>query len=112
MDPSQFWIRFVLAVLVTWRICHLLATEDGPGDVVARLRLRLGASRFGQFIDCFGCLSIWVAIPPAFFVAEGPLDLVMVWLALSGAALLLERMSPEPLVIERVPEASTGDFGQ
>jgi hypothetical protein len=110
MDPSQFWIRFVLAVLVTWRICHFMASEDGPGDVVVRFRQWLGGSRFGQLIDCFGCLSIWVAIPLAFFVADSPLNLVVTWLALSGAALLLERMRPEPLVIERAPEAPTGDF--
>ncbi len=112
MDPSQFWIRFFLAALVTWRVCHLLASEDGPGDVVARLRMRLGESRVGHLIDCFGCLSIWVAIPLAFFVSKGALNLVMAWLALSGAAMLLERMSPEPVVIERVPEASTGDLGR
>jgi len=112
MDPSQFWIRFFLATLVTWRVCHLLAAEDGPADVVVRLRRWLGASVFGQLIDCFACLSVWVAIPIAFFVAEGALNLVITWLALSGAALLLERMSPEPVVIERMPESSTGDLRQ
>jgi Protein of unknown function (DUF1360) len=112
MDPSQFWIRFFLATLVTWRLCHLLASEDGPGNVVGRLRARLADSVVGRLIDCFGCLSVWVAIPLAFFVSEGPLNLVMTWLALSGAAFLLERMNPEPIVIERLPEASTGDLRQ
>jgi len=110
MDTSQFWIRFFLATLVTWRVTHLLASEDGPGDFVVRLRARLENSLFGRLIDCFGCLSIWVAIPLAFFVSEGPLNLIMTWLALSGAAFLLERMSPEPVVIERVPETSTGEL--
>jgi hypothetical protein len=112
MYASQFWIRFFLATLATWRICHFLASEDGPGDVVVRLRGRLGDSVFGQLIDCFGCLSVWVAIPLAFFVSEGALNLVMTWLALSGAAFLLERTSPQPVVIERVPEPSTGDLRQ
>jgi hypothetical protein len=109
MDPSEFWIRFFLAALATWRVSHLLASEDGPGAVVARLRSRLGDSVLGKFVDCFGCLSVWIAIPLAFFVAEGPLNLVMTWLALSGAAFLLERMSPEPVMIERLPETPTGD---
>lgn len=109
MDPSEFWIRFFLAALATWRISHLLASEDGPGAIVARLRARLGDSVFGKLADCFGCLSVWIAIPLAFFVSEGALNLVMTWLALSGAAFLLERMSPEPLVIERLPETSRGD---
>jgi uncharacterized protein DUF1360 len=110
MDPSQFWIRFFLAALATWRLCHLLVKEDGPGDVVVRLRQRLGDSIYGRLVDCFGCLSVWIAIPLAFFVSEGPLNLVVTWLALSGAAFLLERMSPEPVVIERVSEASSGDL--
>jgi Protein of unknown function (DUF1360) len=109
MDPSQFWIRFFLAALATWRLCHLVAKEDGPGDIVARFRRRLGDSTYGRLADCFGCLSVWVAIPLAFFVSAGPLDLVVTWLALSGAAFLLERTSPEPVVIERVPEPSTGE---
>jgi hypothetical protein len=109
MDTSEFWVRFVLATLVTWRVCHLLVSEDGPADVVARLRAWLGGSVVGQLIDCFGCLSIWVAIPLAFFVSSGPLNLVMTWLALSGAAFLVERMNPEPIVIQRIPEASRGD---
>jgi hypothetical protein len=109
MDVSQFWIRFVLATLVTWRICHLLASEDGPGGVVARLRARLDGTSVAQLIDCFGCLSVWVAIPLAFFVSEGLLNLVVTWLALSGAAFLLERMNPEPIVVERIPEASKGE---
>jgi hypothetical protein len=107
MDASEFWIRFVLATLVNWRVCHLLASEDGPWDVVAGLRARLAQSALTRLIDCFACLSVWVAIPLAFFVSDGFLNLVMTWLALSGAAFLLERINPEPVVIERVPEAST-----
>ena len=63
----------------------------------------------GRLADCFGCISVSIAIPLAFFVAEGALNLVMTWLALSGAAFLLERMSPEPVVIERLPESTRGD---
>jgi hypothetical protein len=108
MDASQFWIRFVLAALATWRITHLLANEDGPADIVARLRTRVANSFVGELIDCFGCLSIWIAIPFAFVVASRPIDLILSWLALSGAAFLLERMSPEPLVVERVSDATEG----
>jgi hypothetical protein len=30
--------RFVVGSLATWRVTHLLAREDGPGDLVARTR--------------------------------------------------------------------------
>jgi Protein of unknown function (DUF1360) len=109
MDASEFWIRFFLATLVTWRVCHFLASEDGPWDVMARLRAWLADSIVGQLIDCFGCTSVWVAMPPAFFVSEGLLKLVMTWLALSAGAFLLERLSPEPVVIERVSDGPKGE---
>jgi hypothetical protein len=111
MDASQFWIRFILAALATWRVSHFLASEDGPADLIARLRSSLAGSIAGGLVDCFGCLSIWIAIPFAFFVSSRPLELVVTWLALSGAAFLLERMhsEPEPVIIERLPDATTGD---
>jgi Protein of unknown function (DUF1360) len=108
MDVWQFWTRFVLAALATWRVTHLLAYEDGPADIAARVRARLANSIVGGLIDCFGCLSIWVAIPFAFAVALAPVDLILSWLALSGAAFLLERMRPEPLVVERLSEPTEG----
>jgi len=104
MDASYFWIRFILAALATWRITHLLANEDGPADVVVRLRTRLAKSFLGELIDCFACLSVWVGLALAFAVASGPVEWVLTWLALSAAAMLLERTSPEPLVVERVSD--------
>jgi hypothetical protein len=109
MDAPTFWIRFVLALLATWRITHLLVSEDGPGDVIARLRTSLAESVFARMLDCFGCLSLWVAIPLAFFVSWRPVELIPIWLALSGAALLLDRIGPQPLVIERLADAPGGD---
>jgi hypothetical protein len=101
MGELGFWSRFVLAALVTWRLTHLLAREDGPGDVLARLRARLGTGVLGRLMDCFYCLSLWVAAPLALVVGSTPLELALIWPALSGAACLLERIGPQaPLVIE------------
>lgn len=96
-------MRFILAVLATWRITHLLASEDGPWDLVVRLRARLGRSFAGRLMDCFYCLSIWVAAPIAFFVTRTPMQLVVTWLALSGAACLLERIGQQPVSIQPLP---------
>ena len=90
MNQTQFCIDFVLAVLATWRVTHLLAYEDGPVDIVVRLRVALGDSLLGQLIDCFKCLSMWIAIPAAFFVTRNPLTWLFVWLSLSGAVCLLQ----------------------
>jgi hypothetical protein len=83
--------RFALASLATWRITHLLAEEDGPADVVLRLRQRAGSGRLGGLMDCFGCLSFWVAAPISALVSSRRRDIPLTWLALSGAAYLLER---------------------
>jgi hypothetical protein len=92
--------RFVLGSLATWRVSHLLAEEDGPADVVVRVRARLGSSQPGELMDCFACTSVWVAAPIAAILTRSRRDLPLVWLALSGAACLLEwataRRDPAP----------------
>jgi hypothetical protein len=60
-------------------------------------------------MDCFYCLSFWVAAPLALYVGRGPLDFVLVWLALSGAACLLERLGREPVVIAPMSQPTEGD---
>src|SRR5579864_7248560 len=94
---ESFWIRFVLGALAIWRVTHLLANEDGPGDIIVRLRVWLGDRFIGKLMDCFKCLSLWIAAPAALFVSRKPLDWLFAWLALSGAACLLERTSHDPV---------------
>lgn len=89
----DFWQRFLLGVLATWRLAHLLADEDGPFDVIVKVRRRLGGSWLGRLLDCFYCLSFWIAAPFAFWVCEQPLDRGVAWIALSGGACLLQRFS-------------------
>ena len=102
-------MRLVLAVLATWRVTHLLAAEDGPADLVARLRARLGASWPGKILDCFYCLSLWVAAPAALFVSRAPLAWFLTWLALSGAACLLERVGRDPVIIQPLARPEEGE---
>ena len=85
-------IRFVLAALAVWRVTHLLAQEDGPFDAIVFLRRTLAQSWAGHMIDCFYCLSLWTAAPVALLVCRIGPDTVLVWLALSGAACLLDRI--------------------
>jgi hypothetical protein len=110
VSNERFAIRFALAVLATWRVTHLLAKEDGPADLVARFRVRLGGGAAGKLMDCFNCLSVWVAAPIALFTCRKPLERLLAWLALSGAACLLERAAQEPVVFEPNPETIQGDL--
>lgn len=101
-------VRFVLAVFATWRVTHLLANEDGPGDVVFHLRRWVGDSPLGGLMDCFNCLSFWVAAPAAVFVSPQPVAGAVAWLALSGAACLLERLGSQPAAESNV-QPTEGD---
>ena len=83
-------LTLLLGVLFVWRVTHLLHAEDGPRRVIARLRAGAGGV-LGEALDCFYCLSLWIAAPVA--VAIGPswrFDLLL-WPALSGAACLAQR---------------------
>jgi hypothetical protein len=95
VEELGFGTKFALASLATWRITHLLAEEDGPADAVVRLRARLGSGQLGDLMDCFYCLSVWVAAPLGLVVARRPREAPLTWLALSGAACLLERVTDQ-----------------
>ena len=88
--PQTYW--FILSVLAVWRITHLLQAEDGPFDLFARLRQWLGRSLVGQLLDCFKCLSLWIAIPFAFWLVQGWDERVLVWLSLSAGAIILNSL--------------------
>jgi len=96
MDAWSPISSFALAILATWRITHLLAEEDGPFDSMLKLRAKLGTSQAGKLMDCFQCLSLWIAVPFAFMVTRSAWMWVPTWLALSGAACLLERLGKQP----------------
>jgi len=89
--PGLVAARLALGSLATWRLTHLLAEEDGPGGAIVRLRVLAGDGPWGELMDCFYCLSVWVAAPVAVAVAPRRRDAPLLWVALSGAACLLER---------------------
>jgi hypothetical protein len=99
---GQFWkkqplaMRFYLLILGTlcvWRITHLLNAEDGPWNLLVKFRQILGQGFWGKLLDCFYCLSLWIAIPFAVLIGEGRKERLLLWPALSGAAILLERLT-------------------
>ncbi len=85
------WIFFI-AVLAVWRVTHALAAEDGPFRIVARLRYKAGTGFWGELMDCFYCLSLWIAMPFALLLGNSWRERVTLWLALSAAAILLNRL--------------------
>jgi len=90
-DEFSFATRFLLCSLALWRLTHLIVAEDGPWDIIVKLRVRLGDTQAGRAMDCFYCTSLWLAIPFTFVVARHLLEWLISWFSLSGAAALLEQ---------------------
>lgn len=86
-----YWL--VVAVLAVWRLTHLLQAEDGPWDLVLRLRSRAGHGFWGGLMDCFHCLSLWIAAPFAYLLGETAGERWLLWPAISGGAILVERLT-------------------
>lgn len=89
----MYFYEFFLGVLSVWRITHLLRAEDGPWDIVVQLRRSFGTGFGGQLLDCFYCLSMWIALPFAINLGETPSQVILLWLSLSSGAILLERIT-------------------
>lgn len=88
-----------VGTLCAWRITHLLNAEDGPWNFIVWMRRKAGGGFWGNLLDCFYCLSLWVAAPLAILIGEGAKERFFLWLALSAGAILLERATlKEPAI--------------
>lgn len=100
-------LEFVVLALATWRLTSLLVWEDGPLEVFAKLRNRLGvrydersqpygSNWFAKGVICPACASVWFG----FFWATAYLLWSDVWwvalpFALSAGAMIVERWISE-----------------
>jgi len=83
----------ILAVFAVWRLTHLIAAENGPFNLIAWLRQRSGNGFWGSLLDCFYCLSLWIAIPFALVMGISRWQKFLLWLSLSGTAILINRLA-------------------
>lgn len=83
---------FLISILSVWRVTHLIQAEDGPFDVIFKLRKLAGNSFFGSLMDCFFCLSIWVALPIGIYFGNNWMEKILLVLSLSAAAIFLEQI--------------------
>lgn len=93
---------YLILALATWRLTSLLWTEDGPYEVFARLRQRIGVyyddeskrqgkNEIAKAFNCPDCLSVWVgsAVVLVYWLTD-----ITVWLclplALSAGTIIIE----------------------
>jgi len=105
LDEKMKRYRFILGLLTVWRITHLLNAEDGPWEVVVSLRRAAGDGFWGKLLDCFYCLSLWVAAPLAFLLGKSWWERALLWPSLSAGASLLEQATNPALRTQPAPFA-------
>ena len=96
-----YWLT--LGILTTWRITHFLQGEDGPWDIAVRLRRFAGESFFGGLLDCFYCLSVWIAAPLAFLLGQDWYERSFLWPSFSAGAIIVERISNRSPKVPQAP---------
>jgi hypothetical protein len=77
-------LYFILISLAVWRITSLLVIEEGPWNIF--LKLRRSIDSYNSPLNCFWCMSVWVALPFAFYYGIIP------WLAISALAILFDEV--------------------
>ena len=85
--------HLALGILAVWRVTHFLQAEDGPWDVVVRLRALAGTGFWGKLLDCFYCLSLWISAPLSWWLGEDWPERGLLWLSFSAGAILLEKIT-------------------
>jgi hypothetical protein len=85
--------RLILGVLCVWRCTNLFYGEDGPWNVMVRVRKSVGSGFWGQLLDCFYCLSLWISVPFAYVLGQTATEQLLLWPALSAGAIIIERLT-------------------
>jgi hypothetical protein len=91
-------LKYFVLVVVVWRITHLIGVEDGPFDLIIKLRKLAGNSFLGKLMDCFYCLSIWIGFFAAWYAATGFAEIIIFTIYYSGASILLEKITNKNFV--------------
>jgi hypothetical protein len=98
------FIVLAVGILATWRVTHLVVEEDGPWDVLRRIRGLLLGVGAGRLVNCFLCASVWIAVGVALLLVRGLRDVAVAAASFSCGAILLQRIVPDVLPAEWVEE--------
>lgn len=92
----------ILCIAAVWRLTYMLQNETGPWHIIERVRNLFirpsGEARgmLGELLQCYFCLSIWVAAPFAIYLSGGIYQFFIYWFALSAGAIVLN------LIVEKL----------
>lgn len=94
--------EFIIMGLATWRMTSLMVSEDGPWDMLARMRSWVGVcyddhseacgrNVIAQALTCEWCFSVWVAsiFLAGYIFAHSIMMIAAYILALSAASIAI-----------------------
>mgnify|MGYP001572792784 FL=1 len=82
-------MTFALAALAVYRISRMITDEEGPFMVFSRLRgLAQPDTWIGRGLECIICVSVWVALPIAYYIGG---DWLLTWPALSAVTTIIRK---------------------
>lgn len=87
-------MEYLLAALAVYRVARMIALEDGPLNLFAKLQdwaePRQEKNWFAKGILCPLCLSWWLALPTLYFFQPlSAAQYMLTWLAIAGGAAVL-----------------------
>ena len=94
-------VRWVLAALATYRMAELVALDDGPFKVFARVRAWAGChpsdlirENLGELLHCPYCLGVWFGLFCALLALWPTMggDLILAVFGLAGVQAFLENV--------------------
>lgn len=94
MTPT---LQILFAAFAVYRVAHMVATEDGPGEMFLRFRNRYtdDGDWFARGIRCPLCVGFWVAaFAGLYLVMLGVISLdvwPLAWPGLAGMAALIDK---------------------
>jgi hypothetical protein len=90
--------KYFILTIVVWRLTHLISAEDGPFDLIIKLRKLLGNNFLGKLMDCFYCLSIWFGLLCALYMGVDVVEIIVLTLYYSGTSILLEKLTNKKFI--------------
>jgi hypothetical protein len=75
---------------MVWRLTGFVFYDEGPFRIGARLRALLVRIGLRSVLDCFHCLSVWIALAGTLAVFGATLSSLAVWWGVAGGVSALE----------------------
>lgn len=83
-------LAFLVAALAVYRVSYLIAQEEGPLSIIAKVRGKIDPDQdnwLGRGVRCVACVSFWVSLIIVLLIGASWLE----WLGVAGGALVIHK---------------------